>query len=226
MTIYLIRHTEVAVERGVAYGQTDVPLADTYDEQRDHLLRHLPENPAVVFSSPLSRCRQLAEDLAKTLMGSQIEVAPGQTRLVDKPGMESTGESTPGVDSPSVVRYDDRLKEYFFGDWEMKPWDAMDRAQLDSWMADFVSVAAPNGENFTDLAGRVRAFWEEQVLPLEKTHTGQSVLVVAHGGVIRALLAILLELPLANAYRLNLDYGAVTKLTLADGNCTVQYINR
>jgi alpha-ribazole phosphatase len=219
MNIYLIRHTEVAVGRGVAYGQTDVALADTYDEQREHLSRHLPESPAVVFSSPLSRCGRLAEDLARMVtMSHSIEVAPGQTR--------PDGDAVQAQATSPAVRYDDRLKEYFFGDWEMRPWDAIDRAQLDSWMADFVSIAAPNGENFTDLSRRVGAFWEEQVLPLEKTQTGQSVLVVSHGGVIRALLCHLLELPLANAYRLNLDYGAVTKITLTNGYATVQYINR
>jgi alpha-ribazole phosphatase len=227
MNIYLIRHTEVAVERGVAYGQTDVALADTYDEQRDHLLRHLPENPAAVFSSPLSRCRRLAEDLARTLVGSQIEVAPGQTRLVDSPGVDSPVMDMTGVDAqPPAVQYDDRLKEYFFGDWEMMTWDAIGREKLDIWMADFVSIATPNGENFTDLATRVRAFWAEEIIPLGEKQAGQSVLVVSHGGVIRALLCILLELPLQNAYRLNLDYGAVTKLTLVGDSCTVQYINR
>ncbi|GAB3755370.1 alpha-ribazole phosphatase [Spirosoma pomorum] len=219
MNIYLIRHTEVAVGRGVAYGHTDVALADTYDEQREQLSRHLPESPAVVFSSPLSRCRRLAEDLARTVtMSKSIEVAPGQTR--------PDGDTIKAQADSLAVRYDDRLKEYFFGDWEMKPWDAIDRAQLDSWMADFVSIAAPNGENFTDLSTRVRAFWEEQILPLAKTQPGQSVLVVSHGGVIRALLCRLLELPLANAYRLNLDYGAVTKVTLINGYATVQYVNR
>jgi alpha-ribazole phosphatase len=203
MTIYLIRHTEVAVERGVAYGQTDVALANTYEEQRDHLLRHLPRNPVAVFSSPLSRCQQLAEDLAKTLAGSQTDDA-----------------------QPALVQYDDRLKEYFFGDWEMMTWDAIGREKLDPWMADFVSIATPNGESFTDLATRVRAFWEEEIRPLGENQAGQSVLVVSHGGVIRALLCILLELPLQNAYRLNLDYGAVTKLTLAGNACTVQYVNR
>lgn len=80
MDIYLIRHTEVAVGRSVAYGQSNVELADNYEDQRDKLLLHLPEDPHLIFSSPLTRCRQLAEDLSLALAtGSQIEMAPGQT---------------------------------------------------------------------------------------------------------------------------------------------------
>lgn len=218
MDIYLIRHTEVSVGRSVAYGQTDVELADTYDEQRDRLRAHLPQDvgwlaPAAIFSSPLTRCRRLAHDLAEALaVGSQIETAPGQTAVVDA--------------QQPVVQYDDRLKEYHFGDWEMKPWADIGRDVLDTWMADFVNVRTPNGENFNDVFTRVGAFWQEQIVPLAETHSGRPVFIISHGGVIRALLCLFLDLSLQNAYRINLDYGAVTKLTLTGSSYTIQYINR
>ncbi len=202
----------------MAYGQTDVALAETYAEQRERLLMHLTEDPAwtrpvAIFSSPLNRCRRLAEDLAVALAsGSQIETAPGQTTVVDT--------NQPGV------QYDDRLKEYHFGDWEMKPWADIDRKLLDPWMADFVNIKTPNGENFQDVFERVGAFWREQILPLAQMQTSQPVFIVSHGGVIRALLCLFLDLSLQNAYRLNLDYGAVTKLTLTGLTYTIQYINR
>ncbi len=213
MDVYLIRHTEVSVGRRVAYGQTDVDLADVYEEQRDKLLLHLPVDPMAIFSSPLSRCKRLATDLATALsVGSRIETAPGQTNVIDA--------------HQPVVQYDDRLKEFHFGDWEMKPWADIDRAELDPWMADFVNVRTPNGENFSDLFGRVSSFWQEQILPLADQPTSQSVCIVSHGGVIRALLCLFLDLSLQNAYRINLDYGAVTKLTLTGSSYTIQYINR
>lgn len=213
MDIFLIRHTEVSVGRSVAYGQTDVDLAEVYEEQRDRLRTHLPEDPAVIFSSPLNRCRRLAEDLVEAMaVGSQIETAPGQTTVVDA--------------HRPVVLYDHRLKEYHFGDWEMKPWSEIGRELLDPWMADFVNIPTPNGENFNDVFTRVGAFWNEQILPLAETHSGRPVFIVSHGGVIRALLCLFLDLSLQNAYRINLDYGAVTKLTLTGSSYTIQYINR
>ncbi|GAB3886232.1 alpha-ribazole phosphatase family protein [Spirosoma agri] len=219
MDVYLIRHTEVAVGRRVAYGQSDVDLADTYEEQRDRLLAHLPgddpawQRPSAIFSSPLSRCQRLASDLAAAFSpGSQIETAPGQTAVV--------GEH------PLPVQFDDRLKEFFFGDWEMTPWADIGREVLDPWMADFVNVRTPNGENFSDVFERVSAFWQEKIQPLAQVQSSEPVFVVSHGGVIRALLCLFLDLSLQNAYRLNLDYGAVTKLTITDSSYTVQYINR
>ena len=36
MKLILVRHTSVAVEKGVCYGRTDVPLADSFpDEARE-----------------------------------------------------------------------------------------------------------------------------------------------------------------------------------------------
>ena len=218
MDIYLIRHTEVAVGRSMAYGQSDVELAENYDEQLDRLRANLPDDPRAIFSSPLTRCRRLADDLALALAaGSQIEVAgpslrPGQTAVVDA--------------HRPVVQFDDRLKEFYFGDWEMIPWADIGRDALDPWMADFVNVSTPNGENFRDVFERVGGFWREHILPLADQAHGQPVFVVSHGGVIRALLCLFLDLSLQNAYRINLDYGAVTKLTLTGSSYTIQYINR
>ena len=218
MDIYLIRHTEVAVGRSMAYGQSDVELADNYEEQLNRLRTNLPDDPSAIFSSPLSRCRRLADDLALALAaGSQIEVAPGQTAVVNAPGVDS---------HRPVVQFDDRLKEFHFGDWEMIPWADIGRDALDPWMADFVNVSTPNGENFQAVFERVSAFWRDHILPLADQPHGQPVFIVSHGGVIRALLCLFLDLSLQNAYRINLDYGAVTKLTLTGSSYTIHYINR
>lgn len=227
MDIYLIRHTEVAVSRSVAYGQSDVDLTDTYDEQYGRLRQHLPDEPVALFSSPLSRCSRLAEDLAASLESPGVD-SPGRSTVVGLPHHRHSGAvESPGVDAHrSAVQYDDRLKEFHFGDWELTPWAEIGRDVLDPWMADFVSVRTPNGENFGDVFERVGGFWREQILPVAETGASRPVFIVSHGGVIRALLCLFLDLPLQNAYRINLDYGAVTKLTLTGGSYTIHYINR
>ena len=223
MNIYFIRHTEVAVGRSVAYGQSDVDLADNYTEQFDRLLAHLSEDPAwtnprAIFSSPLSRCRRLADDLTAVLSTRN----PIET---DSLSLRPFAPTTVDADN-LVVQFDNRLKEFHFGDWEMVPWADIGRDALDPWMADFVNVPTPNGESFQNVFDRVGAFWREQILPLTEQSTGQPVFIVSHGGVIRALLCLFLDLSLQNAYRINLDYGAVTKLTLTGSSYTIQYINR
>lgn len=62
MEVYLIRHTSVDVPPGYAYGQTDVPLKSSFDDEAAVVKTKLD---ALVFDevwcSPLSRCVRLAE---------------------------------------------------------------------------------------------------------------------------------------------------------------------
>jgi len=64
MEIYLIRHTKVAVEQGVCYGQKDVDLADSYPEELDAVKEKLKGIEFdQIFTSPLSRAKKLATDI-------------------------------------------------------------------------------------------------------------------------------------------------------------------
>lgn len=61
MKLVFIRHTSVAVAPGVCYGQSDVPLAPTFETEAAEVLRRLaPYKFDRVCCSPLSRCRRLA----------------------------------------------------------------------------------------------------------------------------------------------------------------------
>lgn len=57
-----MRHPRPQVARGVCYGRSDLPLAEEAAASTARLRPLLPE-AAPVFSSPLSRCRRLAEAL-------------------------------------------------------------------------------------------------------------------------------------------------------------------
>lgn len=62
MEIYLIRHTSVDVSEGICYGQTDVPLKDTFEEEAMLVKQKLGDIPFdAVYTSPLSRCTKLAD---------------------------------------------------------------------------------------------------------------------------------------------------------------------
>ena len=62
MEIILIRHTSVDVPKGVCYGQTDVPLRDSFKEEATITAQQLQDDVFdAVFTSPLSRCTRLAE---------------------------------------------------------------------------------------------------------------------------------------------------------------------
>lgn len=63
MEIILIRHTSVDVPAGICYGQTDVPLKPTFEQEatatRKNLEKYLPFDH--IYTSPLSRCVRLAD---------------------------------------------------------------------------------------------------------------------------------------------------------------------
>ena len=62
MKVTLIRHTRVAVSPGTCYGQTDVDVAETFPEEAARVKAALCGNDFdAVYSSPLQRCRKLAE---------------------------------------------------------------------------------------------------------------------------------------------------------------------
>lgn len=63
MKLWLLRHPRPDVPEGLCYGATDVPIVQSHlQELLDHLPHRLPKQ-AVVWSSPLSRCLQLARAL-------------------------------------------------------------------------------------------------------------------------------------------------------------------
>lgn len=63
MEIYIIRHTKVAIAKDICYGQSNVPLADTFLEEVAQFKTALPNNFEGVFCSPLDRCKDLAKAL-------------------------------------------------------------------------------------------------------------------------------------------------------------------
>jgi alpha-ribazole phosphatase len=63
MEIYLIRHTRPNINRDTCYGQADIDVVESFHEEAKCIREYLPEHIEKVYSSPLKRCRQLAEHL-------------------------------------------------------------------------------------------------------------------------------------------------------------------
>ena len=183
MDIYLIRHTQTDTPKGLCYGQSDVPLLESFlDEARD-ILKKLPESD-IVFSSPLSRCTRLANSICDDVI------------------------------------LDSRLLEVNFGNWENTPFADIEPEALRHWTKDFVTLTPPNGESFTELCQRVESFWHDVIQLKHKC-----IFIVTHAGVIRALLAVILQLPLAHAFQFRVDCGSVHKLRYANNYTYIEFLN-
>lgn len=119
------------------------------------------------------------------------------------------------------VMTDDRLLELDFGDWELTPWQEIPQGIVGEWTDEHVKLAPPNGESYADLHSRACEFWRELV-----KHDAKQALVFTHAGVIRALVAEALNVPLREASRVALDYASVTHLVIEDGATRVGFVNR
>ena len=103
---------------------------------------------------------------------------------------------------------DNRLMELNFGDWEMQAWDAIPRDTFDGWAHDYANEAPPNGETFSQLQQRGLSFLED----VSQQYPEANICVVTHGGMIRAMLAHALNMPLKGLFRFDIDYGSVTQI--------------
>ena len=65
MELYLVRHTTPQIEKGICYGQTDIPVTNSFTEESDiiklKLIDIIPNSK--IYTSPLSRCLGLAKTL-------------------------------------------------------------------------------------------------------------------------------------------------------------------
>lgn len=168
--IYFIRHGQTDWNAALRFqGQQDIPLNETGQQQAKRngvaLAQHLPDPSAfVLHCSPMTRTRQTL-DLAMQAAGWQDSAWA------------------------KAVRFDDRLKELTFGDWE--GWtleEIRDREpelyaqrEADKWQA-----CPPNGESYAMLHKRIHDWYAELSGP---------TVVVAHGGVMRVIRHILEGIP-------------------------------
>ena len=96
---------------------------------------------------------------------------------------------------------DPRWRELDFGEWDGLAAAEIDPAALGRFWEDPDAFPPPGGERWSDLVARVRA--AIAALPPEP------VLVVAHGGPMRAALHVLCGFDLRATWAFDLPYGAV-----------------
>lgn len=163
MQLILVRHAETLWNQdGRWQGHTDVPLS------RIGTVRVLSGAPYV--KSWVHRItRVYTSDLSRA---------------------KTTAEGLfPGWENRMTV--EPRLREIHLGDWEGQTRDHIMQSALDRFHAfdEMETVSAPGGESFRDSRERVLSWYQDEVGQWgDRDH----VVVVAHGGTIRALLFALI----------------------------------
>ncbi len=104
----------------------------------------------------------------------------------------------------------DTLREIDFGDWEeltLQEAEAHHPACFAQFKHDTANWCPPNGESYARFRERVRSGLT-QLRTIQTSH----LLVITHGGVIRALLAELLQLTPASAARFGIPLAGICQL--------------
>lgn len=108
----------------------------------------------------------------------------------------------------------DALREIDFGDWEnltLQEAEAHDPQCFHMFKHDTEQWQPPNGESYQQFRARVRQSLQE-VIAINSKH----VLAITHGGVIRAMLAELLQISPLSAARIGIPLAGLCQLWVDD----------
>lgn len=106
-----------------------------------------------------------------------------------------------------------RFREIGFGAWEgltVEQVAASEPQALERFWRDPARHAPPGGESLAVFESRVVAGWGD----LLSRHAGKKTLVICHGGVIRLILAQVLEMPRTHLFRLNVPFASVSRVRI------------
>jgi broad specificity phosphatase PhoE len=99
------------------------------------------------------------------------------------------------------------LEEIGFGSWEGKTRDQLieqDEQAFYNFYQNPLAYKPAGAESLESLRARVGGVLDKLV----SQHPNKRILVVAHGGVMRAVVSHVLEIPLQNMFQLKVDYAA------------------
>lgn len=194
---FLVRHGETEWNRvGRAQGQADPPLNQQGREQAEAVAVRLA--PVSVEAAYSSDLRRAAETALPIMRGR---------------------------DTPIAHRPD--LREKSFGEWEGMTYEEL-QLRYPTMLAELFderpAFAPPGGES--DLELFARAAGAAAGIAGRHAGTDGNILVVSHGGTLRAMMVSMLGLPVESMWRLRLSNAGLSVITTFDeGGATIDLLN-
>ena len=194
---FLVRHGETEWNRvGRAQGQADPPLNQAGQAQVEAVAVRLAP---VAFEAAYSSDQRRAADTALPVMR--------------------------GRDTPIVHRRD--LREKSFGEWEGMTYEELQLrypAMLAELFDERPAFAPPGGES--DLELFARAAGAAARIAGRHAGTDGNILVVSHGGTLRAMMVSMLGLPVESMWRIRLSNAGLSVVTVFDEvGATIDLLN-
>lgn len=119
----------------------------------------------------------------------------------------------------------DELQEISFGSWEGLSYNEIYEKwprQIELFFSNPEMCLPPEGESFDEAQKRAVQALKEI---LQREGEQKNIAIVTHGGIIRALVFALLDIPLKNFWKMNIGNTSVSCFSIWDGNFTAEIIN-
>jgi alpha-ribazole phosphatase len=186
----------------VRHGQTDWNLAQRFQGQSDIPLNETGRKQAQALADRLS-----AEPF-DAVYSSDLQRATETARIICRSGFQP----------------DNRLREVNFGGWEGLTYDTIKEKfpdALEAWENNIFKNAPPNGETLEGLSARVQSMLDE----LRAKHQDQTVLIVAHGGVLQTLICLALNLPPTMYWQFHLSTASLSEIAFYPAGAILNLLN-
>ena len=211
MAIFLVRHTAPDIKPGICYGATNVPVHEAEFARVIPLIDAALPETALIVTSPLTRCRRLADFLAMSHNGRQV-ILDG--RLMERDLGRWTGKMW-----EDIARDEAKAFAADFLDYCPPPVETADGPVL---RGSGVVPRLGAGESVRAMQTRVQegfdAAWE--------IAEGRNLVIVAHAGPISAMIAAWQGEPLSPGIEPAPGCGDVVQLEFADGRQRARIIRR
>jgi alpha-ribazole phosphatase len=211
-TLYLIRHGETEGGEVKRYkGSIDVPLSARGIEQAKKVAGFLFEHhKAARLSQQLSYLKEVHNVPVDGRAAKESAAASSYISAVYCSQLSRAMKTAEIIAAPHglqpIVQPD--LRERSFGIWEgMSFTEIKERypAEFEAWATNPLKYSPINGESTMEV--RERAM--QALDTILSRHSGESIVIVAHGGVNRTMLCDILGIPLENIFRIEQNFGAV-----------------
>ena len=194
--IILIRHGETAwnAERRLQ-GHIDIGLNDAGRRQADALAAALAGAPlAAIVASDLRRARQTAQAVADQ------------------------------HDLP--VHSDRQLRERCYGGFEGLLYAEIAQrypSEYAAWQGRDIDAVMPSGARVAESFRQFHARALAAVVNWAERHAGQTIAIVAHGGVLECIYRAALGLPLDTARDFQIFNASINRFSVAGGKCSLKH---
>lgn len=117
----------------------------------------------------------------------------------------------------------EELSEMGFGTWEGRSLHEIESADPDSfrrWIDSPFEYPPPGGESLDSVKSRVKRALDG-IFPMD----GDRVVVVSHGGILRVMLVLLLDLPPRQVWRMKIANCSVTGIDVGKRGASLAFLN-